>query len=197
MLAALGLDSVDDLFADIPADLRADGARPAGPEPELELAARCASWPAATGRTSCRSWEPASIATGPAGGRPAAPARRVVHGVHAVPARGQPGHAPDHLRVRVADRRARRHGRGLGVALRRRGGDGRGGADDLPGDAARARAGQPRASTRTTGRPCGRTSAAGWSSRRSRSSRTAMPPGRPTSRPSSGCWPSRTVRSPA
>ena len=44
----------------------------------------------------------------PARGRPAAAARRVVHGLHAVPARGQPGHAPEHLRVRVADRRAGR-----------------------------------------------------------------------------------------
>jgi glycine cleavage system H protein len=42
----------------------------------------------------------------PAGGRPAPAARRVVHGVHAVPAGGEPGHAPEHLRVRVADGRA-------------------------------------------------------------------------------------------
>ena len=44
----------------------------------------------------------------PARGRPAPPARRVVHGLHAVPARDQPGHAPEHLRVRVAARRAGR-----------------------------------------------------------------------------------------
>ena len=40
MLAALGLDSVDDLFADIPADLRASALELPDPEPELELAAR-------------------------------------------------------------------------------------------------------------------------------------------------------------
>jgi glycine dehydrogenase subunit 1 len=40
MLAELGLDSVDALFADIPADLRASGLDLPDPEPELELAAR-------------------------------------------------------------------------------------------------------------------------------------------------------------
>ena len=40
MLAALGLDSVDALFADIPADLRASGLDLPDPEPELELSAR-------------------------------------------------------------------------------------------------------------------------------------------------------------
>jgi glycine cleavage system P protein (glycine dehydrogenase) subunit 1 len=40
MLAALGLESVDDLFADIPADLRATALDLPPPEPELELAAR-------------------------------------------------------------------------------------------------------------------------------------------------------------
>jgi glycine dehydrogenase subunit 1 len=40
MLAALGIDSVDALFADIPADLRASPLNLPGPEPELELAAR-------------------------------------------------------------------------------------------------------------------------------------------------------------
>ena len=39
-----------------------------------------------------------------AGRRPAAAAGGVVHGLHAVPARGQPGHAPEHLRVPVAAR---------------------------------------------------------------------------------------------
>src|SRR5215213_162358 len=40
MLAALGIDSVDALFADIPEDLRASRLDLPGPEPELELAAR-------------------------------------------------------------------------------------------------------------------------------------------------------------
>jgi glycine cleavage system P protein (glycine dehydrogenase) subunit 1 len=40
MLSALGLDSVDQLFADIPTELRAGGLDLPEPEPELELAAR-------------------------------------------------------------------------------------------------------------------------------------------------------------
>ena len=40
MLAALGLDSIDALFADIPADLRASPLDLPDPEPELELSAR-------------------------------------------------------------------------------------------------------------------------------------------------------------
>jgi glycine dehydrogenase subunit 1 len=40
MLAALGISSVEPLFADIPAAVRADGLALPGPEPELELAAR-------------------------------------------------------------------------------------------------------------------------------------------------------------
>src|SRR6186997_2078026 len=40
MLSALGLDSVDDLFADIPVDLRASALDLPPPEPELELSAR-------------------------------------------------------------------------------------------------------------------------------------------------------------
>src|SRR3954470_9244766 len=42
MLAALGIDSVDALFADIPEKLRADGLRLPPPEPELQLSARLA-----------------------------------------------------------------------------------------------------------------------------------------------------------
>ena len=40
MLAAIGIDSVDELFQDIPAALRASRLDLPGPEPELELAAR-------------------------------------------------------------------------------------------------------------------------------------------------------------
>ncbi len=40
MLATLGLESVDELFADIPVDLRASALELPEPEPELELAAR-------------------------------------------------------------------------------------------------------------------------------------------------------------
>jgi glycine dehydrogenase subunit 1 len=40
MLTALGIDSVDELFADIPPDLRASPLNLPGPEPELQLSAR-------------------------------------------------------------------------------------------------------------------------------------------------------------
>src|SRR3954468_8568413 len=43
MLARIGIDSVDALFADIPADLRAAPLRLDPPEPELELSARLAA----------------------------------------------------------------------------------------------------------------------------------------------------------
>ena len=76
---------------------------------------------------------------------PDAAPRRVVHGLHAVPARGQPGHAPvasTSTRSLLAELTG--HGRRLRVALRRRRGDGRGGAHDLPRDRARAAAGLAR-----------------------------------------------------
>ena len=40
MLAAIGVDSVDELFADLPVDLRADGLDLPPPQPEIELSAR-------------------------------------------------------------------------------------------------------------------------------------------------------------
>ena len=44
----------------------------------------------------------------------------VLHRVHALPARGQPGHAPEHLRVPDDDLRADRHGRRQRLDVRRR-----------------------------------------------------------------------------
>ena len=157
MLATIGVASVDDLFEDIPArparepaalDRRGARAR-AERRGSPALAARnrvdLASF---LGAGAYRHWTPA-------GRRPAAAARRVVHGLHAVPARGQPGHAAEHLRVPVAARRADRARRRVRVALRRRRGDRRGGADDRA--ARRAATGvlvSPRASIRTTARRC-------------------------------------------
>ena len=69
MLAALGVASVDDLFADIPAELRAAGIDLPGPEPELQLAARLQAL-AATNRTDLvsflgagvyRHWSPPAV----------------------------------------------------------------------------------------------------------------------------------------
>ena len=145
MLAALGIDTVDRLFDDIPVALRATPLDLPPPEPELELAARLTDL-AARNRTDLgvvprgRGLPPLDTP----GGRPAPAPRRVVHGLHAIPARGQPGHPPEHLRVRVAHRRARRSRCGLGVALRRRRRDRRGSAHDLPGHPPRPRAGESR-----------------------------------------------------
>ena len=60
MLAALGVASVDELFADIPADLRASGIDLPGPEPELQLAARLQAL-AATNRTDLVSFLGAGV----------------------------------------------------------------------------------------------------------------------------------------
>jgi glycine dehydrogenase subunit 1 len=69
MLAALGIDNVDELFADIPAPLRASRLDLPEPEPELELAARLEGL-AARNRTDLasflgagvyRHWTPAAV----------------------------------------------------------------------------------------------------------------------------------------
>ncbi len=140
MLAAIGVDSIDELFADIPVALRASRPRPSGAR------ARAQPRGAPPGAGGTQPGRPRLVPRGrrlpplqPRRHRPDPPARRVVHGLHAVPARDQPGHPPVDLRVRVADGRAARARRRLGVALRRRRGDRRGRAHDLPGDPSRAR----------------------------------------------------------
>ena len=60
MLASLGVASVDELFADIPAALRASGIDLPGPEPELQLAARLQAL-AATNRTDLVSFLGAGV----------------------------------------------------------------------------------------------------------------------------------------
>src|SRR3982750_3247665 len=69
MLTALGIDSVDALFADIPEELRSGPLNLPGPEPELELAARLQGL-AARNRTDLasflgagvyRHWTPAAV----------------------------------------------------------------------------------------------------------------------------------------
>jgi glycine dehydrogenase subunit 1 len=60
MLAALGIASVDELFADIPEDLRASGLDLPEPEPELQLAARLQGL-AARNRTDLASFLGAGV----------------------------------------------------------------------------------------------------------------------------------------
>src|SRR3954468_15389843 len=69
MLARIGIDSVDALFEDIPADLRAAPLRLDPPEPELELSARLAALAARNrvdlasflGAGAYRHWTPAVV----------------------------------------------------------------------------------------------------------------------------------------
>src|SRR3954470_865395 len=69
MLARIGIDSVDALFEDIPADLRAAPLRLDPPEPELELSARLAALAARNrvdlasflGAGAYRHWTPALV----------------------------------------------------------------------------------------------------------------------------------------
>ena len=60
MLTALGIASVDELFADIPQDLRASGLDLPEPEPELELSARLLAL-AARNRTDLASFLGAGV----------------------------------------------------------------------------------------------------------------------------------------
>ena len=97
MLATIGVASVDELFADIPAELRASPLD----LPRAGARARAERAPARRSPARNRVDLASFLGAGrvpplqPAGGRPDAAARRVVHGLHAVPARGQPGHAPE------------------------------------------------------------------------------------------------------
>ena len=144
MLAALGIDSVEALFEDIPASVRATGIDLPDGEPELVLQRRmaCAGGPQ-PGRPRVVPGR-RRLSPSPAGDRGHHPvAGRVRDRLHAVPAGDLPGHAPDHLRVPVDARRADRPAGGLRVPLRRRGGDRGGGPHDHPGDGPRPGAGQP------------------------------------------------------
>ena len=133
-----GVASVDDLFDDIPAALRASAAADRRRGAELELSARLAGLAARNrvdlasflGAGAYRHWTPPAVD------------QLLLRGewytaYTPVPARGQPGDAPEHLRVPVAARRADRPRRGLGQPLRRRRGHRRGRADDVPRDAPR------------------------------------------------------------
>ena len=106
MLETIGIDSVDALFEDIPAALRAGPLRLDEPGARARADARASpAWPRATACDLASLPRRRRLPPLDAGRRrPDAAPRRVVHGLHAVPARGQPGDAPEHLRVPVAAR---------------------------------------------------------------------------------------------
>ena len=130
MLAAVGVERIEDLFHDVPEAATATPTLDL-PEPlsELEVAARAERagqrerQPGRAGQLSGRGRLPPLH---PQRGRLPLRPLRVLHGLHPLPARGQPGHAAGDLRVPEHDRRADRHGRGQRQPLRRRDRDGRG-----------------------------------------------------------------------
>src|SRR4249919_3830682 len=144
MLSALGLTSVDQLFEDIPVELRAASLDLPPPEPELELAARL-QWLAGRNRTDLASFLGAGVYRH---WSPPAVDQILLRGEwYTAYTPYQPEVSQGTLqsiRVRVADRRTRRSRCRVGLALRRGGRDRRGGPDDVSSDAARAGPGQPR-----------------------------------------------------
>ena len=135
MLATIGVESVDDLFSDIPEGLRADGLDLPGPQPEIELTARLTGL-AARNRVDLASFLGAGVYRHFA---PAVVDQMLLRGewyTAYTPYQPEvsPGDAAVDLRVRVADRRADRAGRHFGVALRRCHSDRRGRDDGGPSD---------------------------------------------------------------
>ena len=197
MLASLGVASVDDLFSDIPAALRASGIDLPGPEPELQLAARLQAL--AADRTDLVSFLGAGVYrhwTPPAGSRPAAAPRRVVRPTRRTSRKSARGTLQSIYEYESLIAELVR----LDVVS----------ASHYDGAAATAEAALM--SCRQTrrervlvshavhphvGTDRGRTSAAGSSSRRSPSSRRAMPPARPISRLSRRSSRTPSARSPA
>ena len=123
MLAAIGVETVEELFRDIPAGVRFGGQLDLEPAlSELELVARAGSARRAERRGGRRALVPRRRDLRPPrarrrrrGARP----RRAAHRVHALPAGDEPGRAPGDLRVPDRDLRAHGHGGLERLRLRR------------------------------------------------------------------------------
>ena len=133
MLAAIGVSSVEDLFANIPPELRLEAAarHPAGAGGDGAAAAHRAArrHEPVRGRRRLLPRRRRVRPLHPERRRCRRRPRRVLHRVHALPGRGQPGHAAGGLRVPDADVPAHRPGRRQRQPLRGRLGRRRGGAD--------------------------------------------------------------------
>ena len=140
MLAAIGAGSIEELFAMIPADVRAGAAarRAAGDGRDgIDRPcrfARSAQRLRGAGRLLPRRRRLRPLH--PRGGRFRRLPQRVLHLLHALPGRSQPGQPPGAVRVPDAGRAVDRHGRVEFEPLRRRQRRGRGGVDGRPRHAA-------------------------------------------------------------
>ena len=159
MLKVVGVESVADLFHDVPAEQRFPELvlPPALSEMEiLQELGGLADENDDLQHVSCFLGAGAYNHFVPgSGGLPVA-ALRVLHRLHAVPAGDQPGHTAGAFRVPDHDRRADRHGSGQRLALRRGHCRGRGrdhGACRWPGASATASCSAPRC-TRSTAKWC-------------------------------------------
>ena len=123
MLAAIGVDSIDELFRDIPAGVRFDRVLDLEPAlSEQEIVAHLEELAARERRHEPRALVPRGRHLRPlrAGGRRRRPpARGAPDRVHAVPGRDEPGRAPGDLRVPDRDLRADGDGRVERVGVRR------------------------------------------------------------------------------
>ena len=129
MLEAIGVASVDDLFAVVPEAMRFPSVELPPPLSEAELLRELRRLSAANANAQSHSIVSGRRRVQPfrsVGGRRAAAPRRVLYRLYALPAGDRPGHAAGDLRVPDADLRADRHGRRQCLALRRRDGAGRG-----------------------------------------------------------------------
>ena len=191
--------SVDELFDDIPAELRASALDLPPPEPELELAARLRGL-AGRNRTDLVSFLGAGVYRH---WSPPAVDQLLLRGEwYTAYTPYQPeisqGTLQSIYEYESLLGRARRPRRRLGVALRRRGGHRRSGAHDLPRDAPRPGARLARRPSALSRRRSQTYFSGGLESRRDPARRPrATPPARRTSRRSRRCSPTPTGRSPA
>ena len=147
MLKELGIQSVDELFSDIPPSIRTEGiALPDGLS-EMEVISAVRSM---LSKNITAADHPCFLGGGrlqpfhPGGGEQHHLPFRVPHLLHALSGGDQPGDAPVPVRVPELHRRAHRHGGGQLLQLRRLDRPGRGGHHVLPHQRPRRSSSSPR-----------------------------------------------------